>query len=166
MDIYIYTFIVIASNNHVEIHSFVDVNQIYNDNDGADDDEEEDDDDNNNNVQIFQEVCIDHVGAYVLYAPIATRNMHKILNEENSSDFGILRWGFMISRDGHLDADVTSGSDHHRQKGSLLTLSFQVSVPVEAQLGVTMERLNSIFTITIGKIQTALDCDDDDSLKT
>jgi hypothetical protein len=48
----------------------------------------------------------------------------------------------------------------------LLTLSFQVSVPVEAQLGVTMERLNSIFTITIGKIQTALDCDDDDSLKT
>jgi hypothetical protein len=74
---------------HVEIHSFVDVNQIYNDDDGVDD-EEEDDDDNNNNVQIFQEVCIDPVGAYVVYAQIATRNMHKILNEENSSDFGIL----------------------------------------------------------------------------
>jgi homeobox-leucine zipper protein len=142
------------------------VNQIYNDDDGVDDEEEDDDDNNNNNVQIFQEVCIDLLGAYVAYAPIDRRNTHKILNEENSSDFGILPWGFMISGDGHLDADVTSGSDHHRQKGSLLTFSFQVLVPLEAPLGVTMERLNSIFTTTIGKIQTALDCDDDDSLKT
>jgi hypothetical protein len=28
-----------------------------------------------------------------------------------------------------------------------------------------MERLNSIFTTTIGKIQTALNCEDDDSPK-
>ncbi|KAK2437167.1 hypothetical protein QL285_022092 [Trifolium repens] len=91
--------------------------------------------------------------------------MHKILNEENSLYFGIIRWGFMISIDEHLDADVISGIDHHRQKGSLLTFSFQVSVPAGAPLGVTMERLNSIFTTTIRKIQTVLDCEDDDSPK-
>jgi homeobox-leucine zipper protein len=113
-------------------------------------------------VQIFQEVCIDPVGAYVVYTPVSTRNMHKILNEEDSSDFGILPWGFMISKDGHVDADVTSESDHHRKKGSLVTFSFQVLVPAEAPLGVTLERLNSIFTTTIEKIQNALDCEHDD----
>ncbi|KAK2395198.1 homeobox-leucine zipper protein HDG11 [Trifolium repens] len=136
--------------------------EIYNDDGGDDDDDDEEEDDNN--VQIFQEVCIDPMGAYVVYAPIGTKNTHKILNEENSSDFGILPWGFMISRDGHFEDDNndTSGSDHHKQKGSLVTFSFQVLVPAEAPLGVTMESLNSIFTATIEKIQNALDCEDDD----
>ncbi|KAK2395195.1 hypothetical protein P8452_16799 [Trifolium repens] len=157
-----------------EIQSYnrISILEIYNDDDGAADDddgddeeedeEEKDDDNNNNNVQIFQEVCIDPVGAYVVYTPVSTRNMHKILNEEDSSDFGILPWGFMISKDGHVDADVTSESDHHRKKGSLVTFSFQVLVPAEAPLGVTLERLNSIFTTTIEKIQNALDCEHDD----
>ncbi|GAU51675.1 hypothetical protein TSUD_414920, partial [Trifolium subterraneum] len=125
-------------------------------------DDEEDHNNNNKNVQIFQEVCIDPVVAYVVYAPISIRNMRKILNEENSSDFGILPWGFMISRDGNFDADDTYGSDHHRQKGSLLTFSFRVLVPAEAPLGVTLQNLTSIFTTTIEKIQNALDCEDDD----
>ncbi|KAK2449052.1 homeobox-leucine zipper protein HDG11 [Trifolium repens] len=151
-----------------EIQSYnrISILEMYNDDDDGDDDdndeEEEEDDDNNNNVQIFQEVCIDPVGAYVVYTPVSRRNMHKILNEENSSDFGILPWGFMISKDGHVDVDVTSESDHHRKKGSLVTFSIQVLVPAEAPLGVTMERLNSIFTTTIEKIQNALDCEHDD----
>ncbi|CAJ2637636.1 unnamed protein product [Trifolium pratense] len=124
------------------------------DDDGDDDDDEKEDDDNKNNnknVQIFQEVCIDPVGAYVVYAPINTRHMHRILNEENSSDLEILPWGFMISKDGHFDADDT-----------LLTFSFKVLVSAEASLGVTIERLTSIFTTTIEKIQHALDYEDDD----
>ncbi|PNX94844.1 hypothetical protein L195_g018025 [Trifolium pratense] len=145
----------IQSYNRISIlEIYDDDNDDDNDDDDGDDDDEKEDDDNKNNnknVQIFQEVCIDPVGAYVVYAPINTRHMHRILNEENSSDLEILPWGFMISKDGHFDADDT-----------LLTFSFKVLVSAEASLGVTMQRLTSIFTTTIEKIQHALDYEDDD----
>ncbi|KAJ1393128.1 START domain [Sesbania bispinosa] len=111
-----------------------------------------------NNLLIFQESSIDHLGAYVVFAPLDEAIGEIVMNGE-STNVAVLPSGFMISGDNRA---VVESRNPHRSGGTLLTTCYQVlicddSLTLEMKVE-AMKSLIGLIISTIQKVTLVLEC--------
>ncbi|XP_054784084.1 homeobox-leucine zipper protein ANTHOCYANINLESS 2-like [Prosopis cineraria] len=112
---------------------------------------------------ILQETCIDAAGALVVYAPVDIPAMHLVMNGGDSAYVALLPSGFVIVPDGSGSrGSQTSVSNGGRERGSLLTVAFQIlvnSLPTAKLTVESVETVNNLISCTVQKIKAALPCE-------
>ncbi|KAJ1378077.1 START domain [Sesbania bispinosa] len=103
-----------------------------------------------NDLLIFQESSIDHLGAYVVFAPLDEASGEMVMNGE-STNVAVLPSGFMISGD---NSAVAESRNPHRSGGTLLTTCYQVLVCHDSlTLEMKVEAMKSLIGLIISTIQ-------------
>ncbi|KAK8950863.1 Homeobox-leucine zipper protein HDG1 [Platanthera zijinensis] len=102
-------------------------------------------------ILILQETSTDGVGSLVVYAPVDAPAINVVMNGGDSSYVALLPSGFAIL------------PDCSRGGGSLLTIAFQILLTTLSTAELTaqlVDTVKSLFSCTVLKIKSALDCDD------
>lgn len=105
---------------------------------------------------VLQEIWNDASGAVVVYAPVETNSMEKVMRGEDSDFVQLLPSGFSILPDGKTKPD--RGKDK-TSGGCLLTLGFQIlvsSIPTSEITQSFVKTVEELLDRTIGKIKSGL----------
>lgn len=115
---------------------------------------------------ILQDSCTNAYESMIVYAPVDSDGMQKVLTGCNPSDMAILPSGFSILPDGIDSRPVVITSrpeEKSTEGGSLLTVAFQILASASPSAKVTMEtveNVNTLVSCTLQNIKRSLRCDD------
>ncbi|XP_020263950.1 homeobox-leucine zipper protein GLABRA 2 isoform X2 [Asparagus officinalis] len=119
-----------------------------------------------NCMWILQDSCTNAYESMIVYAPVDSNGMQKVLTGCDSSDMAILPSGFSILPDGIDSRPVVITSrpeERSTEGGSLLTVAFQILASASPSAKVTMEiveNVNTLVSCTLQNIKRSLHCDD------